>query len=433
VDIASVAFFRICFGLLMLWHTLQYLAGGRLERQYLTPVFFFKFPGFEWMHPGSPAMMRALFAALAVLAVMIAAGLFYRAACALFLAGFLYVFLLDEADYQNHLYLIALLALVLLAVPAHRGFSLDALRRPRLRAETIPAWGLWLLRFQIAVPYVFGGLAKLNYDWLVRAQPMRLWLQEGTEGGLRLDFLKTEWGAYFLSWGGALYDLGVVPLLLWRRTRVPAFLVTVLFHLTNSELFTIGIFPWLMIAGALLFFPPDWPRRLRLFRTAPARRSAPVPLRTPAVSRAVVAALGLFVGLQVLLPFRHFLYPGPVDWTEEGHRFSWRMKLRDKRGEVRFVAVDPASGRSYPLHEVDAVLTQNQRLMMIHDPEMIRQFARFLKERLQQAGYPGVEVRALTSVSLNGRPRQSLVDPGVDLGSVPRTAGHAGWIVPLKE
>ena len=85
-----------------------------------------------------------------------------------------YQFLIDEALYDNHDYLIVLLGLLLAVVPAHRFFSLDARRRRALASETVPRWALWLLRFQIAVPYVFGGLAKLDADWLLRAQPMKM-------------------------------------------------------------------------------------------------------------------------------------------------------------------------------------------------------------------------------------------------------------------
>jgi vitamin K-dependent gamma-carboxylase len=436
VDVASLAFFRICFGLVMLWHFLEYLWGRALQDLYLTPILFFKFPGFEWVRPGSPGTTRALFWGLVALSVLIAAGLFYRAACALFCLGFTYVLLLDKADYQNHLYLISLLALLLTFIPAHRAFSLDAVRRPSMRSEVVPAWGLWLLRFQIAIPYFYGGLNKLNSDWLLRAQPLQIWLDDRV--GQIPSFLRETWAAYALSWGGMLLDLLVVPALLWRRTRVPAFLAALFFHLTNTQIFRIGIFPWLMIAATLLFFPPDWPRRVKLLggaRRAPAVRSreAIQSLFTP--RRSVLAVLGIYAAIQVLVPFRHLLYPGPVDWTEEGHQFSWRMKLRDKRGEVRFVAVDQAAGRVYPLDELGAAIATHQEHIMRHDPEMMRQAAVFLKERLRQAGYPDLQVRAVTSLSLNGRPRQPIIDPEVDLASA-RSAGLFGtadWIVPLKE
>ena len=53
--------------------------------------------------------------------------------------------------------------------------SLDARWRPSLRSETLPAWNLWLLRFQMSVVYLYGGIAKIQADWL-QGYPMRLWM-----------------------------------------------------------------------------------------------------------------------------------------------------------------------------------------------------------------------------------------------------------------
>lgn len=432
VDVASIALFRAAFGLLMLWHVLQYLWGGRLERSYLTPVFFFKYPGFEWVERAAPETMKLVFGAMAVSALLIALGLAYRAACAAFCLGHTYMLLLDAAQYQNHLYLISLLAFLMILIPAHRAFSLDVLWNPKLRSDTIPAWCLWLLRLQLGIPYFYGGLAKLNADWLVRAQPMRLWLREGTEGGLRLAAFREPWAAYAFSWGGMLFDLLVIPALLWRRTRIPAMILTLLFHLTNSELFTIGIFPWLMIAALGLYLRPGWPRRLGLIgssRREPSNaRNEPSLAPAPARRVVVLGFLAAWAAFQLLVPFRHFLYPGNVDWTEEGHRFSWRMKLRDKRGDIRLATLDPASGKLVPLTDLDAVVTERQRRMMEHDPEMMRELARHVAGRLREAGFGNVEVHAITSISFNGRNKQPLVDPKVDLASVRGT----DWIEPLR-
>jgi hypothetical protein len=433
VDVASLAAFRIGFGVLMVAHVFQYVPGGLFERYYLHPLVHFKFPGFGWVAPLPEDGLRLVFWGLAAAAAGIALGLYYRLCCALFCAGFTYTFLIDSALYQNHLYLICLVSLLLVFVPAHRAASLDARRRPQLRAATVPAWALWLVRFQVGVPYLFGGLAKLNHDWLVRAQPMKIWFADGSEGPWRLDLLRHDWAAYALSWGGAAFDLAVVPLLVWRRTRLAAYLVAAAFHLANSRLFAIGVFPWLMIWATLVFFPPDWPRRARLLAPRPAGGGVAAPPATgPPRRRLTVALLGLWLVVQVSMPFRHLRYAGPVDWTELGHAFSWRMKLRDKRGTVRFVAVDRASARVLPLVDLDGVLTKLQRRMLMHDPEMIRQFAHYLGDRLRTAGYPDVEVRAVTSISLNGRPPQPLVRPDVDLAAIGPDAPPSAWIAPLE-
>src|SRR5207342_1729744 len=85
------------------------------------------------------------------------------------------VFLLEEARYLNHFYLLCLISFLLVFLPAHRAFSVDAQLKPKLRSRVAPAWTLWLMRFQVGVVYFFGGIAKLNGDWL-RGVPLDAWL-----------------------------------------------------------------------------------------------------------------------------------------------------------------------------------------------------------------------------------------------------------------
>jgi hypothetical protein len=342
----------------------------------------------------------------------------------------LYIFLLDEAAYNNHTYLIVLISFLMVFIPAGRlARSSPAQRGQR---SQVPFWCVALLRFQVGVPYLFGGLAKLNTDWLVHAQPMRLWLTTGgVEAAFDTPFFKQPALAYFFSWSGLLLDLLIVPFLLWKRTRIPAFAVIVGFHLMNSRLFNIGIFPWLMIGLTTIFFPPDWPYRIGLARKVTRGKASTSQPEAKRLSAPVSVALGLWILVQVSLPFRHFLIPGQVNWTEEGSRFSWRMKLRDKRGEMQFLMVDPAARTATVLKDADVVLTLNQRLMMTQDPEMMRQFAVFNAQQLRDQGYSDFEIHVVTQLSLNGREPQPLVDPEVDLASTTRSLFAAPWVLPL--
>jgi vitamin K-dependent gamma-carboxylase len=260
VDIASLVYFRVAFGAIMLWEVWRYFDRGWIDRYYVEPTFYFTYYGFDWVRPWPAGwMMDAHFYALAVLAVLIILGLWYRVSAALFFIGFTYIFLLDQSRYLNHFYLISILGFLLIFIPAHRAFSIDAARRPDTRSDTAPAWSLWILRAQIAILYLYGGLAKLNGDWL-RGEPMREWLAERTDFPLIGRWFTEEWMVYLFSYGGLLLDLFIVPFLLWKRTRPFALLAALAFHLTNNELFPIGIFPWLAIAATLLFLPPEWPR-----------------------------------------------------------------------------------------------------------------------------------------------------------------------------
>ena len=428
VDIASLAVFRIGFGLLMAKDLFGYLENGSVKELYIDPGFHFTWLLFEWVKPWPGIGMYLHFYALIALALCISAGLLYRVSAALFCLGYSYLFLLEKAVYLNHWYLICLLSFLLIFVPAHHALSVDAWLRPGLRSEQAPAWALWLLRAQMGVVYFFGGIAKLNADWL-RGQPMRMWLP----GSVRLPGLEPllahPGAALFTSWAGLAIDLFAVPALLWRRTRPFAFATLVAFHLLNSQMFEISVFPWLALWCTLTFFDADWPRRVFSW---PRRAALPpgAPARWDARSRATATLVAVYLAIQLLLPLRHFLYPGNPSWTEEADRFSWRMKLNSKTGLAKFRLTDPATDRTW---EVDPLqeLTVKQAKRMAGDPFMQLAYAHHLADLANGPGKPRVEVRAISVATLNGHPAEPLIDPGVDLAAVPDTLfGPTHWILP---
>ena len=250
VDNSWLVIFRIAFGLLMTEEAVRYLVFGFATGLYVEPRFHFQYYGFTWVEPWSGIGMYVHFAVLVVLGLMITFGLYYRVAATLFFFGFTYVFLLDQARYLNHFYLVVLLAFWMIFLPAHRTLSLDARRRPDFRREVAPAWTLWLFRAQLGVVYVYAAVAKMNMDWL-SAEPLRMWLSEKdrTQKPIIGPLLAREETAWVMSYGGLLLDLLCVPFLLWRRTRIFAFLAVLSFHAINYLVFSIGIFPWLMLAS----------------------------------------------------------------------------------------------------------------------------------------------------------------------------------------
>jgi vitamin K-dependent gamma-carboxylase len=148
--------------------------------------------------------------------------------------------------------------------------------------------------------------------------------------------------------------------------------------------------------------------------------------------QATLVLLAAWFGAQLLLPFRHNLYPGDVAWTEEGHRFSWRMKLRDKAADTLFFATDPATGETWEVNPFDH-LSELQYDEMSGRPDMILQAAHYIADVLRAEGYDQIEVRAEASASLNGREFQDLIDPTVNLASQPRDIWPAAWIVPFED
>src|SRR5947207_3424863 len=262
VDIASLGFFRIAFGLLMvceIWILRHHIAAS-----WIHPRFLFKYYGFSWVHPWPGNGLYLHWYAMGVFAFFIAIGFFCRLNAALFCLSYTYFFLLDQGRYVNHTYLICLFSFLLMFIPAHRAFSIDAWLRPRLRSQTVPAWTVWVLRAQMACVYFFAGIAKIAPDWL-HGEPMRTWLKIHIHFPVFDRFLHEEWAVYSASYLSLIVDVLVAPFLLWRRTRIGAFCVAVAFHLLNNQIFPLDIFPWLAIAATTLFLSPSWPRRLVSF------------------------------------------------------------------------------------------------------------------------------------------------------------------------
>ncbi len=426
-DAAGLAAFRVMFGALMLSAVVRFAALGWISELYATPSFHFTYLGFDWVRPWPLWGLYLHFVSMAIAAVTLAIGFHTRLSAGVFLVLFGYAELLDKSAYLNHYYLVTLLAFLLVLVPAGAAWSLDARRRGGERR--VPCWAYWIFRTQLCLVYFYAGAAKLNPDWLWQGEPLRLWLGTFTDLPVLGPLFEHRWLALGMSWAGALYDLSVAPLLLWRKTRAFAFAAAVAFHVLLWLLFPIGIFPWVMLIGATLFFEPEWPRRW-LARFDRRLRVASDASGGAGTSRALWLISGAYLMVQLLVPLRFLLYPGWVNWSEEGFRFAWRVMLVEKAGQVEFEVVAPGARKRFqvfPRRE----LTPLQYRMMATQPDMIHEYALHLERRYHERGFRDVKVYARAWVSLNGRPSQPLIDPDVDLASQPRALGPSRFIVPL--
>lgn len=448
VDIASLVFFRIGFGILALAETVTLWSYYHLTLHAFDPgTFQFKYFGFEWVKPLPEPITSALFMGMALAALGIILGKWYRLATLFFALGFSYFFLQDKTYYLNHGYLFIWLSFIMALLPAQREWSLDVARKPALRRRTIPFWTLAVLPFLMGVVYFYGGLAKINADWL-HGMPLTAWLRHQAERPLIGGLLAKEGTAYFMSYGGLLLDLSIAFLLLFRKTRLPALIAALFFHLCNSLIFNIGVFPWLSLLLTLLFFPPDLPRRwvallrarLKIIDRLASRwdqRMAEAPDAgswhdNPAYKPYIKTGLVILVAFHLLYPLRHHLFEGPVAWTEEGHRFSWRMMLRWKSGHGHFTIVDPATGNRQAIQPSEYLSPKQTRKLFSH-PDMILQFAHYLRDTWCDKGVEDVQVYATISAQLNGRPYQPYIDPEVDLASQEWSwFKETAWIVPLR-
>lgn len=431
VDVLPLVCFRIFFGAMMLYHVGTYFSGGWIEAFYVLPKFHFTYPGFSWVKPWPGQGMYYAFGVMGLAAFGILTGFMYRFSALVFAVCFVHVFFIEKATYQNHYYLICLISGIMVFIPAHRMWSVDAWWNPKLRSQTAPQIWLWLLRIQLAIPYFYGGIAKINYDWL-HGMPMRSWLEQRTWLPVIGPWLAQESTVMFFSWGGLIFDLAIVPALLWRRTRLVGYFLALAFHLANSLLWNIGIFPWFMVGATLLFFPAGTFRK-SLFRRGIRRSEHTETVVVPdRGKRFTIAAIGLYLAWQLLFPFRHYLYPGNVSWTEEGHHFAWQMMLRDKTVGVRFF-VQESNSQKCGILEVSRILHDRQLSRMGKDPDMILDFVQFISDQHRDHGLGELEIHVLALASLNGRKPQLLMDPTIDYSAVRRVWGTQPWIVPLRE
>lgn len=386
-----------------------------------------------WPGPG----MYIHFALLGLASLCVALGFRYRLSIIAFFALFTYVELIDKTTYLNHYYWVSLASLLMIFLPLNRYASMDAWRNPSLRADTVQAWVVWALRAQVGVVYFFGGVAKLNPDWLLRGQPMRIWLYNSSDLFLIGPLLREEWVAFAMSWCGAAFDLTIVCWLLWRRSRPLAYAVLVVFHVATWLLFPIGMFPWIMIFASLIFFSPDWPHRLKarvLGRREPPSEPVTGEGDDVSPSRRVIAAAALalvFVLAQFATPLRHWAYPGNVRWNDEGYRFSWRVMLTEKTGHVRFRVTLPTLAETRLVYPED-YLTSLQTERMAYQPDMILATARLIADDFRSLD-GAVEVRADAFVSFNGRPVARFVDPAVDLARIEPGIWPKRWVLPAPD
>lgn len=456
VDGAWLAAFRVLFGIAIGISMLRFLAYGWVDRLFVEPSFQFKYWGFGWVERLPAPWMQGVFVLLAVSAAAVAAGFMFRLFAVVLTLGLVYFQLLDVSTYLNHYYLAALFCGLLAISPAGKRFSVDSWWRRRQGAvEDISPWipvgWLYLFRFQVGLVYTFAGLAKLQSDWLIHAQPLRIWLGANTELPIIGPLFTVEGVPLIMSWCGFLFDTTIAGWLSWKKTRPYAYLAVIVFHVMTRVLFPIGMFPVFMVLAAMVFFEPAWPRELvaRIARLAQrvrltaiaagvtalaARVTSPsprpdAPLPSTQFYRVGFVVLGVYCAVQLLIPLRFLAYGGNVLWHEQGMRYSWRVMVRAKGGSTVFNVRNPATGQTWIVkpHEY---LNDMQASEMSSQPDLIVQMAHHIRRDFENKGLGPVEVRVDARVALNGRRSAPFIDPDVDLTRVRDGLNLAHYVLP---
>lgn len=433
-SIAPLITFRIVFGGVMLFSALRFIFLGWIEDHFIHTRFTFKYFGFEWVQVLPPAWMYVLHLVLVLSALGILLGFAYRLSAILHFCVFTYIELIDLTYYLNHYYFVSLISFLLIWVPAHRRFSLDSLIRPGLRSDVAPKWSIDLFKFQIAIVYLYAGLAKINHDWLIEALPLKIWLPANDALPLIGPLFRLPITPYIFSWLGMLYDISIVFWLSMDRTRIPAYLSVIVFHGITGMIFQIGVFPLVMIGATWIFFSIRFHEKLlsSLERLLPQSGLPNLPVsNVPATSGFILYGMIMYVVFQLVFPWRYVLYPGNVFWTEEGYRFSWRVMLMEKAGTATFYVKDGQDGREGVVDNTE-FLRPHQEKQMAMQADMILQYAHFLARHYEAQGMAHPQVRVEAYVTLNARPSKLLIDPRLDLTKIQDGWSHKSWILPYE-
>ncbi|WP_298524985.1 HTTM domain-containing protein [uncultured Christiangramia sp.] len=436
-EAAPLAAFRLFFGLMMFASIVRFWANGWIEKLYIAPKFFFSYYGFEWVQPiGGYTYFIFIICGLSSLAV--AAGFKYRLSIIVFFLSFTYIELMDKTTYLNHYYFISILSFLMIFLPANVYFSIDAWRDRKKSFQKVPAWCVDSLKLLLAIVYFYAGLAKLNSDWLLRAMPLKIWLPSKYDLPWLGDLMQQEWLHYAFSWSGMLYDLFIPFLLLWRRTRFTAFVMVIIFHVLTRVLFPIGMFPYIMIVSALIFFSPKLHHRILRFiaeiiKINKSKFDTSEVYQFPDITGKIVrTVVVIFFTIQLLLPWRYLAYPGELFWTEEGFRFSWRVMLMEKAGYAQFKIVDAETGNRFYVNNSD-FLTPFQEKQMSFQPDFILQYAKFLEDHFSKDGHQNIEIYVENYVALNGRKSAPYIDPDVNLLNFADSFEHKEFILPFQD
>lgn len=428
VDNSALVVFRVFFGLLITIEAWGGIWTGWIERTLIEPQFTFNFIGFEFLQPLPGNGMLWYYGVMGVFGIFVMLGFKYRMSMLVYGLMWASVYLMQKSSYNNHYYLLMLLCFIMVFLPAHRWLSIDAWRNKKIRKIAMPRWVWLFIVGQLWIVFTYAALAKLYPDWLDGTLPAIL-MKSKEDYWLVGEFLQQSWVRYAIAYFGLFFDLFIIPALLWKRTRVPAFFAAVFFHLFNSFIFHIGIFPYLSLAFSLFFFPSEKINQWFLFRRKPFYEAGEIIV--PHYKKPLVAILGVWFVVQIGLPLRHWFFEDNVLWTEEGHRLSWRMMLRSKSGRSTFKVVEKGTTDTIYVKKKD-YLSRKQLRSVNSKPDMLWQFAQRLEKEYEEKG-KDVEVYIDAKVGVNGRPLRRLIDPKVDMAAEKwYHFKHHDWILPSK-
>ena len=408
IDNSPLVVFRIFFGFLVACESFGAILTGWVKRILIDPQVTFSFIGFEWLKPLPGFGMYFYFIAMGVFGLAIMLGYRYRIAIISYTILWAGVYFMQKTAYNNHYYLLLLISFLLIFLPANSYASLDV-RQNRIKEEnTMPYWISLLFIIQVTIVYVFASIAKFYPDWLDGTFTRNLLADSTNVITLKKLFLQ-KWFYLFIAYMGIIFDLLIVPLLLFKKTRMLALLASLTFHLFNAIFLEIGIFPFFALTFALFFYEPETIRSVFLRRKTSIETDNG---HSNYYGKKIVYFLIIpYLIIQLLLPLRHHFIEGDVLWTEEGHRLSWRMMLRERNGFIHIRIKDLKTGEE-SLYDYRKNLTDKQIQNLATKPDFIWQYCQYITKE-----FKGKDIAIFINCknSINRKEYKTLIDPKFDM------------------
>lgn len=408
IDNSPLIVFRIFFGFLVTCESFGAILTGWVKRVFIEPQFTFSFIGFEWLQPLPGVGMYLYFIAMGIFGLAIMLGYQYRIAIISYTILWTGAYFMQKSAYNNHYYLLLLISFLMIFLPANRHTSLDVNQKRIQEEKTMPYWINLLFIIQVAIVYFYASIAKLYPDWLDGTFTRNLLANSTEISALKKLFLQ-KWFYMFIAYMGIIFDLLIVPLLLFKRTRILALIASLTFHLFNAVFLEIGIFPFFALTFALFFYEPETIRKIFLKKKPKIETED---LHQNFYGKRIVYVLMVpYLIIQLLLPLRHHFIEGDVLWTEEGHRLSWRMMLRERNGFITIQIKDLKTG-NVSIYDHRKNLTNKQAQNLATKPDFIWQYCQRIKEEYK--GKP-IAIYIDCKNSINRKEYKTLIDPKFDM------------------
>ena len=425
VDNSALIVFRVLFGFLITVEAWGAIATGWIRTTLMEGEFTFNFIGLDFLQPLPGNGMLYYYGIMGLFGVFVMLGFKYRISIIVYGIMWSAVYLMQKSSYNNHYYLLMLLLGIMACMPANRYLSLDVKQNPGLKKISMPRWVYIVIIAQLWIVYTYASAAKFYPDWLDASMAAQLMLAKSNYW-LIGDFLQLNWVHWSIAYFGIFFDLFIIPALLWKPTRKFAFIFSIFFHLFNSFVFQIGIFPYMSLAFTVFFFPSETIQRIFLPQKELYTAGEII---KPANYKPMLVVAAIYFIIQIGLPLRHWVISDDVLWTEEGHRLSWRMMLRSKGGRISFKVVDKESGLTIPFDHTK-MLSRKQQRAVGTKPDVIWQFCQRIKKDFAAKG-KDVAIYVNCKIRVNDSKYHTLIDPEVDMAAAKWDYfWHNEWILP---